>query len=57
MRYIGISSILDTVFRYFTIFLSLLRYWVPPNVPLEKGLNTYFQVGSRTFGNSIKRLS
>ena len=30
----GISSIFDTVFRYLPIFLTVLRYWVPPNVPL-----------------------
>ena len=31
---IGISSIFDTVFRCLPIFLTVLRYWVPPNVPL-----------------------
>ena len=30
----GISSIFDAVFRYLPIFLTVLRYWVPPNVPL-----------------------
>ena len=30
---IGISSIFDTVFRYMPIFLTVLRYWVPTNVP------------------------
>ena len=30
---VSISSIFDTVFRYFPIFLTVLRYWVPPNVP------------------------
>ena len=30
---IGISSIFDTVFRYLPIFLTVLRYWVAPNVP------------------------
>ena len=34
---IGISSIFDTVFRYLPIFRTLLRYWVPPNVPLSTG--------------------
>ena len=34
---IGISSIFDTVFRYLTIFRTLLLYWVPPNVPLSTG--------------------
>ena len=33
---IGISSIFDTVFRYLPIFLTALRYWVPPNVPLRR---------------------
>ena len=34
---IGISSIFDTVFRYLTIFRTLLLYWVPPNVTLSTG--------------------
>ena len=34
---IGISSIFDTVFRYLTIFRTLLLYWVSPNVPLSTG--------------------
>ena len=32
---IGISSIFDTVFLYLPIFLTVLRYWVSPNVPLN----------------------
>ena len=31
---VGISSIFDTVFRDLPIFRTVLRYWVPPNVPL-----------------------
>ena len=31
---IGISSIFDTVFWYLPIFLTVLQYWVSPNVPL-----------------------
>ena len=31
---IGIWTIFDAVFRYLPFFLTLLRYWVPPNVPL-----------------------
>ena len=31
---IGISSIFDTVFWYLPIFLMVLQYWVPSNVPL-----------------------
>ena len=31
---IGIALIFNTVFQYLPIFLSLLRYWVPLNVPL-----------------------
>ena len=30
---IGISWIFDTVFRYLPIFLTVLRYWVPPQCP------------------------
>ena len=33
---IGISSIFDTVLRYLPIFLTVLWYWLPPNVPLLK---------------------
>ena len=32
---VGISSIFDTVFRDLPIFRTVLRYWVPPNVPLH----------------------
>ena len=32
---ISISSIFDTVFQYLPIFLAILQYWVPPNVPLN----------------------
>ena len=31
-----ILSIFDMVFRYLPIFLTVLQYWVPPNVPLSK---------------------
>ena len=31
---IGISSIFDTVFRYLPIFVTVLLYWAPRNVPL-----------------------
>ena len=31
---IGIWTIFDAVFRYLPFFLAVLRYWVPPNVPL-----------------------
>ena len=43
---IGIWSILDTVFRCFPIFLTVLRYWVPPNVPLlnQKGQHMTLEV-------------
>ena len=30
----GISSIFDTLFRYLPIFLTVLQYWVPLNIPL-----------------------
>ena len=30
----GMSSIFVTVFRYLPIFLTVLRYWAPSNVPL-----------------------
>ena len=33
---IGIWSIFDMVFRYLPIFLTVLRYWVAPNVPLHE---------------------
>ena len=36
---IGISSIFDTVFRYLPIFLTVLRYWVPPMPPSFKTQN------------------
>ena len=29
----GISSIFNTVFRYLPIFLTVLRYWIPPQCP------------------------
>ena len=29
-----ITFIFDTVFRYLPSFRTVLRYWVPPNVPL-----------------------
>ena len=34
---IGISSIFDTVFRYFPFFLTVLRYWVLSNAPPPPG--------------------
>ena len=39
---IGISSIFDTVFRYLPIFLTVLRYWVPTDVPLSMALLSNF---------------
>ena len=39
---IGISSIFDTVFRYMPIFLTVLRYWVPTNVPPSTALLSNF---------------
>ena len=39
---IGISSIFDTVFRYLPIFLTVLRYWVPTNVPTSTALLSNF---------------
>ena len=33
---IGILSIFDTLFRYLPIFLTVLQYWVPPNVPVRE---------------------
>ena len=44
---IGISSIFDTVFRYLPIFLTVLRYWVPPNVPLFE-VGDHLRSGSRS---------
>ena len=35
---IGILSSFDTVFGNFPIFLTVLQYWVPPNVPLSENL-------------------
>ena len=35
---IGISSILETVFRYLPILRTALRYWVSPDVPLLERL-------------------
>ena len=32
---IGISWIFNTVFRYLPIFLTVLLYWVTPDVPLS----------------------
>ena len=34
---IGKSSIFDRVFRYLSIFLAVLMYWVSPNVPHFNG--------------------
>ena len=39
---IGISSIFDTVFRYLPIFLTVLQYWVPTNVPTSTALLSNF---------------
>lgn len=33
-RAIGVSSILDAAFLYLPFFVTVLRYWVPLNVPL-----------------------
>ena len=33
---IGILSSFDRVFENFLIFLTVLQYWVPPNVPLSE---------------------
>ena len=33
---IGFLSIFDTVLRYLPIFLTVLWYWLPHNVPLLK---------------------
>ena len=30
-----VPQIFDMVFRYLPIFRTVLRYWVPPNVPLN----------------------
>ena len=47
-RGIGISSIFDTVFRYLSIFLAVLRYWVPCECSLlaEKLRNGFEHCGS-----------
>ena len=37
---IGISSIFNTVFRYLPIFLTILWYWVPPNVPFQRSYSS-----------------
>ena len=34
MRY-RFLSVFDTVFRYLPIFLTVLGYWIPPNVTLK----------------------
>lgn len=33
---IGAWSIFNTVFQYLSIFIVVMKYWVPPNVPLSK---------------------
>ena len=38
---IGILSIFDTVFRYLPIFLTVLRYWVPPMSPSLRYASRY----------------
>ena len=35
---ISILSSFDRVFENFLIFLTVLQYWVPPNVPLSENL-------------------
>ena len=40
---IGFSSIFDTLFRYLPILRTVLRYWVPPNVPLHWAKHFFFQ--------------
>ena len=38
-RAIGVSSILDAAFLYLPFFLTVLRYLLPPNIPLMQKVN------------------
>ena len=51
---ISISSIFDSGFWYLPTFLTVLRYWAPPNVPLLLGGENVCRTWAfRSYGNNI----
>ena len=58
---IDISTIFHLVFRYLPFFLTVLRYWVTPNVPLLNGGVRYNEFNDLTnkfrqsLGTSLNR--
>jgi len=51
---IGSSLIFDTVFQYLPIFPTVLRYWVPPKVPLPTSLQFVPPVLNMIFQNTLE---